>query len=128
MGRFSETAMGHFLVAAQLRPSRFSRFLWYCRCPRSEWASRFILKAKEDPISETRFPCHDCDATIATGSMLTELITGKRLQKCSSLSQEELLNALGCLPTDKQHCAGFAIQALQQALEEGRLRKIREDL
>jgi len=71
----------------------------------------------ENRITEARFQCHGCGAMIASGSVLTELIIGQSLKVCRSLTEEELLTALDGLPSHKSHSSGFAIRALQQALD-----------
>ena len=75
------------------------------------------LMVEDDRISDVRFQCHNCGATIATGSMLTELILGRTVAECRELTSAELIKALDGLPPDKRHCAGLAIHALHQALE-----------
>jgi nitrogen fixation NifU-like protein len=50
--------------------------------------------------------------------MLTELLVGRTLNECHDIGAEALLAALDGLPSDKQHCAGFAVRALRNALSE----------
>jgi NifU-like protein involved in Fe-S cluster formation len=69
-------------------------------------------------ISAARFQSHGCGATIASASMLTELLVGRTLHECRELTVEDLLAALGGLPGDKRHCAGFALSALREALAD----------
>jgi nitrogen fixation NifU-like protein len=74
------------------------------------------MKLESRRIAEATFHCHGCGATIACGSMLTEMITGKVVDECRELTAGNLIAALGGLPPDKKHCAGFAVQALKNAL------------
>ena len=76
------------------------------------------LKVEEDRISAARFQCHNCGATIATGSMLTELILGRTVAECRELTSAELIEALDGLPPHKRDCAGLAVRALQHALSD----------
>ncbi len=74
------------------------------------------LQLDGNQISRAQFQSHGCGATIASGSVLTELVTGMTVRECQSLTPDELITALDGLPPDKRHCAGFAIGALRNAL------------
>lgn len=75
------------------------------------------LSVSENLVVQARFQSHQCGATVASGSVLTELIVGRTLDQCRTLESDELLSALGGLPPDKAHCAGMAMRALREALE-----------
>ena len=51
--------------------------------------------------------------------MLTELIRGKTVQEAMQLTRTDLLNALGGLPSRKQHAAALALETLRAAIESG---------
>jgi len=53
-----------------------------------------------------------CATTIAAGSMACELAMGKNMKDIPKISQEEILNKLGGLPEENEHCALFSIQYL----------------
>ena len=55
---------------------------------------------------------------MACGSVLTELVIGRDVTSCATISQLELVEALDGLPPDKQHCLDTAMHALSQALAE----------
>lgn len=54
--------------------------------------------------------------TLACGSVLTELIEGKTVAEVSYLTRKDILNAVGGLPSRKQHAAALAIETLRAAL------------
>ena len=80
------------------------------------------LYLKIDPESEVivkaMFESYGCAANIATSSMLTELITGKKVEEARKLAFHEIVDGLGGLPKIKFHCAVLAIAALKIALEK----------
>jgi NifU-like protein involved in Fe-S cluster formation len=47
---------------------------------------------------------------------MTELIQGKTIAEASRLTRVDLLNAIGGLPSRKQHAAALAIETLRSAL------------
>jgi NifU-like protein involved in Fe-S cluster formation len=50
---------------------------------------------------------------------LTELITGKTVEEAAQLTRKDLLDAVGGLPSRKQHAAALAIETLTAALSSG---------
>lgn len=71
---------------------------------------------KEDRLAEVKFLIHGCAGAIAASSVMTELATGKTLQETLSLTDDDVIVALGGLPRRKQHCSLLGLQALQQAI------------
>lgn len=71
---------------------------------------------KEDRLLEVKFLIHGCAGAIATSSVMTELATGKTIQEALSLTDDDIIEALGGLPQRKKHCSLLGLQALQQAI------------
>jgi nitrogen fixation NifU-like protein len=76
------------------------------------------IKVKDDTISDIGFLTDGCGTSIASGSMATELAKGKSLAEAHKISQEDVLNALGGLPEESQHCALLAADTLKAAIRE----------
>jgi NifU-like protein involved in Fe-S cluster formation len=74
------------------------------------------LRVRDDRVIDAKFQAMGCGPTIACGSMLTELIIGRSVEDCLALTPERLCEALGGIPTEKQHAPVLAIAALQDAL------------
>ena len=68
-------------------------------------------------IRQIRFKARGCVAAIASGSMLTELVAGKRLEEAQLLSASDIAAALGGLPPESGHAAELAADALKLALQ-----------
>ena len=71
------------------------------------------LKVQYGRITTAKYHTIGCGPTIASGSMLTEMIVGKSLADCRELTVENLIEALDGVPPDKLHCPALAIRALQ---------------
>ncbi len=67
-------------------------------------------------VEEARFQVYGCPAAIAAGSVLTELIRGRRLEEIRRLQESSIDRALGGLGGEKAHAAVLAIDALRTAL------------
>ena len=77
-----------------------------------------FLKIRNDRITNAFFMTDGCGTTIATGSMVTDLATGKEIKEALKISQEVILGALGGLPEDSKHCALLASNTLKEAIKD----------
>jgi nitrogen fixation protein NifU and related proteins len=76
------------------------------------------LNTGDRKITEARFQTYGCGPAIAACSCLTEWLIGKPFDEASALTPEGLSDLLGGLPPDKLFCAGLAVTALRNALEQ----------
>ena len=74
------------------------------------------LRLNGAKIEQATFMTDGCGATVACGSMLTKMATGKLLAEAVEILPEHLIEALGGLPDENQHCAELAVITLQNAL------------
>ena len=75
------------------------------------------LRMKDGKVKEARFMTDGCITSIVSGSMAVELATGKSVTEVlSSVTQSEILDALGGLPEESEHCALLAADAVKAAL------------
>jgi nitrogen fixation NifU-like protein len=75
-----------------------------------------MLRIDDDRISEARFMAEGCTASMATSSIITELVTGLSLDEALALTHEDVSEAVGGLPASKLHSAALAIDALRRAI------------
>jgi nitrogen fixation NifU-like protein len=76
------------------------------------------LKVDGDIITNASFMTDGCGTTIASGSMVTEMAKGKSIGETRKITQQAVLNALGGLPDESQHCALLAANTLKEALSD----------
>jgi nitrogen fixation NifU-like protein len=74
------------------------------------------LRVREEVIKEATFWTDGCGTTIATGSMVTEMAKGKTIGEAMKISQKDVLDSLGGLPEESQHCALLAANTLKEAV------------
>lgn len=77
---------------------------------------RLSLRVTESRIEAAQFLAYGCPPTLVCGSVLTELLTGISISEAESLTRKDLVNAVGGLPSRKQHAAALAIETLKAAL------------
>jgi nitrogen fixation NifU-like protein len=75
------------------------------------------LRISNGRVEAVRFLAYGCPPTLACGSALTELITGKSVTEAKNIIREDLVEAVGGLPLRKQHAAALAIETLRTAIE-----------
>jgi nitrogen fixation NifU-like protein len=74
------------------------------------------LKVEDNKIAAISFTTDGCMTSLAAGSMATELAKGKSLTDAQKLSQQDVLDALGGLPEESEHCALLAVDTLKEAI------------
>ncbi|ACV68877.1 iron-sulfur cluster assembly scaffold protein NifU [Desulfohalobium retbaense] len=75
------------------------------------------ILVREGRIHEARFWTDGCGPSIVSGCVACELACGKSLEEAASLQAGEILEYLGGLPEDKEHCAHLAARTLQEAVD-----------
>ena len=74
------------------------------------------LRIKDEKVENASFCTNGCGATIACGSMATELAKGKTLGEALAIGADIIVKKLGGLPDDHIHCAGLASLTLKKAI------------
>lgn len=82
---------------------------------------RLYLRLNENRIETATFLAYGCPPSIACGSALTELIQGKTVEEAMHLTRQDLVAAVGGLPSRKQHAAALAIETLRAALAKTKI-------
>jgi nitrogen fixation NifU-like protein len=114
---YSEQTVDHVLNPRNLgkipSPDGFARITGPCGD-----TMEIYLRIRDGEIVDASFQTDGCGATIAAGSMTTEMAKGKRVSEALKISPQDVSNALGGLPQDSQHCALLAINTLREAIRE----------
>ncbi len=76
------------------------------------------LKYRDGIIEESAFWTDGCAATIACGSMGTDLVQGKSAIEALAITARDIADALIDLPEGNFHCAELAAGALRLALKD----------
>ncbi len=76
------------------------------------------INDSDETIEDISFKTFGCGAAVATSSMVTELVKGKKLNEALTVSRDTVAEALDGLPPAKMHCSNLATDALKNAIEE----------
>jgi nitrogen fixation NifU-like protein len=118
MSRFSETLSEHVMAPRNGGVIENADLTGHAGVPGRGAFMILYLRTRDDRIAEAKYHTVGCGPTIASGSMLTEMIAGKSITECRKLTVEDLIEALDGMPPDKLHCPALAIGALQDALSK----------
>jgi len=78
------------------------------------------VKVQDEIIVDIRFLVFGCTASIATSSMTTVLAKGKSLGTALGITEQDIIDSLGGLPKEKQHCSNLGVSALRKAIHNYR--------
>ena len=79
---------------------------------------KMFLKIDDGVITDVKFKTFGCGAAVATSSIATEMIKGKKLDDALKLTNKAVIEALDGLPDSKIHCSVLAEQALKSAIAD----------
>ncbi len=73
------------------------------------------VKIKKDQVEEIRFEGEGCAISLASASMLTEMIKGKSLRELKSLDEKKVIKRLGIpISSARLKCARLGFEAWQK--------------
>jgi len=78
----------------------------------------FWLLARSGKVERLSFKTDGCGPSLACGSMAACLAEGRRIEDAAGLRQQDILEALGGLPKEFEHCALLAANTLKAACED----------
>jgi len=76
------------------------------------------IKVKDNIITDAKFKAFGCAATIATISMVSEMLEGKSTEQALGISDEEIAEALDGLPPTKIYCAELGRELIKSAIDD----------
>jgi len=79
---------------------------------------KIYLKIEDGIIEDVKFETFGCGSAIASSSMATELIKGKKVEDALEITNKAVAEALDGLPPHKMHCSVLAEEAIRNALAD----------
>jgi nitrogen fixation protein NifU and related proteins len=118
MGKYSDTLMDHFSSPRNSGPMESPDVVGHAGTPGRGPFLILYFRLHGETLADARFQTYGRGATIACGSMLTDLIKRRSIADCLALTAEDLIKALDGIPADKLHSPALAIGALRNALKD----------
>lgn len=115
---YSEKVMEHFANPRNVGEIENADGIGEVGNPKCGDIMRMYIKVDGDIISDVKFKTFGCGAAIATSSMATELIKGKKIEDALKLTNKAVMEALDGLPPVKVHCSVLAEQAIKSAVSD----------
>ena len=78
---------------------------------------RLQLKIRGGTVVDAKFDGRGCAISMASASLLTEMIKGRKLEELRKMRDEDLLEALGGVMKPRLKCALLSLRALRKALD-----------
>ena len=79
---------------------------------------KIYLKIENDVIVDVKFETFGCGSALASSSMATEMIKGKKISEALELTNKAVAEALDGLPPAKLHCSVLAEEAVKSAVKD----------
>ena len=80
---------------------------------------------EEGIITDAKFKTFGCGSAIASSSLATEWIKGRKIEDAARITNKEIANELS-LPPVKIHCSVLAEEAIKAAIEDYQKRQVSE--
>ncbi|MBE7020319.1 MAG: Fe-S cluster assembly scaffold protein NifU [Ruminococcaceae bacterium] len=77
---------------------------------------KIYMDIEDGVIKDVKFKTFGCGAAIATSSMATELVKGKKVDEALEITNKAVIDALDGLPPAKIHCSVLAEEAIKAAI------------
>lgn len=112
---YTKTVLDHFRNPRNVGVMEHPDAVGDVENPVSGATLRLQLSVKEHRVAEARFIAQGCTATIASASILTELLFGRSVEDLR-IGHAVIEEALGGLPPTKRHAARLAADAAESAV------------
>lgn len=118
MALYTETVMDHFMNPRNVGEIDNADGVGEVGNAKCGDIMKIYLKIKDDVIEDVKFETFGCGSAIASSSMATEMVKGKHLKDAMSITNKQVVEALGGLPTHKLHCSVLAEEAIKSAVKD----------
>lgn len=115
---YTEKVMDHFEHPRNVGEIEHADGVGQVGNPKCGDIMKMYLKIDDGVITDVKFKTFGCGAAIATSSMATEMVKGKRVAEALQLTNKAVAEALDGLPPVKMHCSMLAEQAIHAAVED----------
>jgi nitrogen fixation NifU-like protein len=124
---YNQTVMDHFMNPRNMGDIQNADAVGEVGAAACGDIMKISLKIDEQTgkITDAKFKTFGCGSAIAASSMATELIKGRTMEDVEkNFTNQEVVDKLGGLPPVKIHCSVLAEEAIKEAIEDYKRRKV----
>jgi nitrogen fixation NifU-like protein len=77
-----------------------------------------FIRFSENKIEDAKFKVFGCPGAISTTDVFIDLMKGKSIEQALAITEKDISDALGGLPTSHMHCSNLSMEAFKNALKE----------
>lgn len=115
---YSDKVMDHFANPRNVGEVENADGLGIAGNPVCGDVMQITIKVKNDVIIDAKFKTFGCAAAIASSSLATEMIIGKKVAEALGFSNIQVISELGEIPKNKIHCSILAEEAVRKAVDD----------
>ena len=117
MALYNDTVMEHFLNPKNVGEMEDADGTGIYGSPVCGDMMQIQIKVDDnDVITDAKFKTFGCGSAIASSSMATSMIIGKKIEDALEITNKMIIDELGGLPPVKVHCSLLAEEAIHAAL------------
>ena len=118
MAIYTDTVMDHFINPRNVGEIENADGIGEVGNAKCGDIMKMYLKIENDIITDVKFETFGCGSAIASSSMATEMIKGKTVKEALSITNKQVVEALGGLPPHKLHCSVLAEESIKAAVKD----------
>lgn len=123
---YSEKVMDHFMNPRNVGEIEKPSGVGEVGNPKCGDIMKIYLQIEDEIIVDAKFKTFGCGSAIASSSMATELIIGKKVDEAWQLTNKAVAEALDGLPPVKMHCSVLAEEGIHKAINDYRVKMGKE--
>jgi nitrogen fixation NifU-like protein len=78
------------------------------------------VKFKGDYVEDARFKVFGCPGAVSTTDVFIDMAKGKKIDEALKITDDNVSDALGGLPTAYMHCSNLSMEAFQKCVNKYR--------
>lgn len=75
-------------------------------------------KVDNGKLTDIKYKVLGCAAAVASASMMSIMVKGKKIEEILKMTDDDVVRALGGLPSEKLVCSSFAMTTLKKGLNQ----------
>jgi len=116
MGMYNDKVMDHFMNPHNIGELENPDGIGTYGSPVCGDMMQISIRVQDDIITDAKFKTFGCGSAIASSSVATDMIIGKKIDQALAITNKQIVTELGGLPAVKIHCSVLADHAIKAAI------------